>query len=147
MFKENKRPIAAETIIGQGTLMEGTMISEASIRIEGEYRGDIECKANIIIGEYGVARSNISAKDIIVAGKVIGDVAAAGRLTITSSGSVQGSIKALGLHIQDGGIFSGTCHMEQEQQRQTAAKSPLPAENNQGQATKEAAKEKARQAG
>ncbi|MBW7457837.1 polymer-forming cytoskeletal protein, partial [Paenibacillus sepulcri] len=85
MFKENKKTTANDTLIGQGTLIEGTLASEASIRIEGEYRGDIECKADIIIGECGLARSNISAKDVVVAGKVIGDVTAGGRLTITSS--------------------------------------------------------------
>ncbi|GGD75934.1 bactofilin family protein [Paenibacillus nasutitermitis] len=144
MFKDNKRSIQAETLIGQGTSMEGTMISEASIRIEGEYRGDIECKANVIIGECGVARSNISAKEIVVAGKVIGDVATSGRLTITSSGSVQGSIQACGLHIQDGGMFSGACHMEQ-QQRQAAAKSAPP--DDKGQKAKDSSKDKTRQAG
>lgn len=147
MFKENKKTTATDTLIGQGTLIEGTLASEASIRIEGEYRGDIECKADIIIGECGVARSNISAKDVVVAGKVIGDVTAGGRLTITSSGSVQGSIQAYALLIQDGGIFSGTCRMEPEKERSTPNQALRSAEADAAAAIKEQAKEKSRQAG
>ncbi|MDQ0060602.1 bactofilin family protein [Paenibacillus harenae] len=112
MFKDNKRVIATDTLIGQGTLTEGKMICDASLRIEGEYRGDIECKGNVIIGECGIARSNIAAQDVTVAGKVIGDITTKGRLIITSSGQVEGSLYANILIVQDGGIINGNCQME-----------------------------------
>lgn len=113
MFKENKRVIATDTLIGQGTLIEGKLISEANLRIEGEYRGDIECKGDIIIGECGVMRSNVEARDVTLAGKLYGDITTKGRLVITGTGQLHGSVTAHALIIQEGGILSGTCHMEQ----------------------------------
>ncbi|WP_168123636.1 polymer-forming cytoskeletal protein [Paenibacillus sp. HB172176] len=112
MFKENKRLAAADTLIGQGTIAEGKMVSEANLRIEGEYRGDIECKGDVIIGECGVARSNIIAHDITLAGRLFGDIETKGRLIITSSGQITGNVKAHSLIIQDGGLINGSCHME-----------------------------------
>jgi cytoskeletal protein CcmA (bactofilin family) len=112
MFKENKRVIATDTLIGQGTIIEGKLISEANLRIEGEYRGDIECKGDIIIGECGVMRSNIEAKDVTLAGKLYGDITTKGRLIITGSGQLHGSVTAHALIIQEGGILNGVCHME-----------------------------------
>lgn len=113
MFKDHKRIAATDTLIGQGTLSEGNMICEAGLRIEGEHRGDIECKADVIIGECGIARSNITARDITIAGKVFGDIITKGRLTITSSGMLTGSITtAHSLIIQDGGRLIGSCQME-----------------------------------
>ncbi|RJX39438.1 polymer-forming cytoskeletal protein [Paenibacillus pinisoli] len=113
MFKENKRVIATDTLIGQGTLAEGKIVSEANLRIEGEYRGDIECKGDVIIGECGVARSNIIAQDVTLAGKLFGDIETKGRLIITASGQLVGNVTAHSLIIQDGGMLNGSCHMEQ----------------------------------
>lgn len=112
MFKENKRWSASDTLIGQGTRAEGTLSCQASLRIEGEYRGDIDCKEDVIVGESGVVRSNISAKDVTISGKVYGDITTTGRLTIMSSGELHGSATAASLIVQDGGILSGSCRME-----------------------------------
>lgn len=127
MFKENKRLSAADTLIGQGTRAEGTLICQASLRIEGEFRGDIECKADVVVGESGVARSNISARDITISGKVFGDVVTTGRLTIMSSGQLFGSASAASLMVQDGGILSGSCRMAQPAAAEQANASSLEA--------------------
>jgi Integral membrane protein CcmA involved in cell shape determination len=112
MFKENKRTTATDTLIGQGTIAEGKILCEAGLRIEGEYRGDIECKGDVIIGESGIARSNIVANDVTLAGQLFGDVVTKGRLVITSSGQVTGNITAHSLIIQEGGKINGGCRME-----------------------------------
>ncbi|GMK44853.1 hypothetical protein PghCCS26_19810 [Paenibacillus glycanilyticus] len=117
MFKDNKRVSSTDTLIGLGTRIEGKLICEAHLRIEGEHSGDIECLGDVIIGENGMARSNITAKDITIAGKVYGEVTAKGRLTITSTGQLTGSVSAQGMIVQDGGMLNGTCHMERPSER------------------------------
>jgi len=112
MFKESKRLSLTDTLIGQGTHAEGKMVCEAGLRIEGEYRGDIECVGDVIVGECGLARSNISARDVTIAGKVYGDIVTKGRLTITATGQLHGNINAHSFIMQDGGIFTGACRME-----------------------------------
>ncbi|MCU6709191.1 polymer-forming cytoskeletal protein [Paenibacillus sp. J5C_2022] len=112
MFKENRRNASTDTLIGAGTVAEGKLTSEANLRIEGEYRGEIACKGAVIIGEQGVAHSNISAQDVTLAGKVYGDIVTTGRLIITSSGHITGNIMANHLIIQEGGMINGSCHME-----------------------------------
>lgn len=112
MFKSDKKLAGNDTTIGHGTLAEGSIISESDVRIEGEYRGDIECKGDIVLGECGIARSNLKGRDIVISGQVFGDVMASGRLTITASGQVYGSVNAQSLLIQEGGVFNGSCQME-----------------------------------
>ncbi|REE92794.1 cytoskeletal protein CcmA (bactofilin family) [Paenibacillus taihuensis] len=145
MFREAKRSASAETLIGHGTHVEGKLICEHSIRIEGEYRGDIECKGEVIIGEYGVARSSITAQDLTIAGRVHGDIVVKGRLTITASGQLFGNVLAHTMLIQDGGIYNGNCRMERQTEPRTRQ---LPEnEASTGQQAQQQAKEKARQAG
>ena len=145
MFKDNKRLGTTDTLIGQGTHIDGKLTSEAGIRIEGEYHGEIECKGDVIIGECGIVKSAITARDVIVAGKVIGDITTKGRLTITASGQIHGNIVTSSLLIQDGGSFNGSSRME----RMPETKTRSLAENEQSQQSKEAAanKDKSRQAG
>ncbi|PWV93790.1 cytoskeletal protein CcmA (bactofilin family) [Paenibacillus cellulosilyticus] len=115
MFKDSKRLSLTDTLIGQGTHAEGKMECEAGLRIEGEFRGDIDCHGDVIVGECGIARSNINARDVTIAGRVYGDVTTKGRLTITATGQVHGNINAQSFVMQDGGIFTGACRMERTQ--------------------------------
>lgn len=159
MFKDSKRFSGTDTLIGHGTHAEGKMICESNVRVEGEYQGDIECTGSVIIGESGLARSNIVANDIIVAGKVFGDITTKGRLTITSNGKLYGNVTAGSFILQDGGILNGSCRMDHQQD---AGMQPLPetteppadavtaakdAAQAAAQQAKELAREKARQAG
>ncbi|MCM3629397.1 polymer-forming cytoskeletal protein [Paenibacillus glycanilyticus] len=148
MFKDNKRMPSTDTLIGLGTHIEGKLICEANLRIEGEHSGDIECLGDVIIGENGMARSNIAARDITIAGKVYGEVTAKGRLTITASGQLTGSISAQAIIVQDGGVLNGTCHMERSIETRTRPLSETVSGSGSSQPSKEQSreKEKARQA-
>ncbi|MBD2868883.1 bactofilin family protein [Paenibacillus arenilitoris] len=114
MFKNNsakRNPDATDTLVGEGTTFEGKIKSEASVRIEGHVIGDIECAGSVTIGERGSARSNVSARDLILAGKLTGDVSVEGTLTIHPTGELNGNLSAGSLLIEAGGIFNGTSTM------------------------------------
>jgi cytoskeletal protein CcmA (bactofilin family) len=114
MFKSKKSkidPNMTDTLIGEGSLFEGKIKSEAGIRVEGQIIGDIECTGDVTIGEKGVALSGIKARSIIIAGQVIGNVSAKDKLTIKSTGQLHGNLSALELSIESGGIFHGTSQM------------------------------------
>ncbi|WP_308638458.1 bactofilin family protein [Paenibacillus silvisoli] len=161
MFKESKRTVSAETVIGLGTHVEGKLVSENGIRIEGEFRGDIDCKGDVIIGEYGVARCGIIARDLTISGRVYGDIVVKGKMTITASGQLHGNVLAHAMLIQDGAIYNGSCRMERAAEPRTrqlqdsaepaAGQSQLPLQAKDAPAASTgvaaAAKEKARQAG
>jgi cytoskeletal protein CcmA (bactofilin family) len=152
MFKETKRTIATDTLIGQGTIAEGKIISEANLRIEGEYRGDIECRGDVIIGECGIARSNILAHDVTLAGKLFGDIVTKGRLLITASGQLFGNVTAQTLIVQDGATLNGSFTMEHPSDAKQKTHSDLDALSSLAKSdnkndVKNDAKAKSRQAG
>ncbi|ULL14040.1 polymer-forming cytoskeletal protein [Paenibacillus sp. H1-7] len=115
MFKSKKigRDIqATDTLIGEGTLFEGRIKSEASIRIEGHITGDVDCAGDVTIGEHGVVKSNVIARNVILAGTVNGNVLCKGKLTIRSTGKLYGNTTAQSLIIDEGGVFQGTSKMD-----------------------------------
>jgi cytoskeletal protein CcmA (bactofilin family) len=115
MFKGKKKPKidpnTTDTLIGEGTTFEGNIKSEASIRVEGNITGDIVCKGDVTIGDNGDAKSSISARNVIIAGIVRGNVTTTEKLTITSTGKLHGNTSSKTLIIDDGGVFLGNSKM------------------------------------
>ncbi|WNR43939.1 bactofilin family protein [Paenibacillus roseipurpureus] len=105
-----------DTLIGASTICEGKIMTEASLRIEGQWNGDIECAGDITIGENAVVQSNIHARDVIVAGKVKGNIHTKGKLIVTSSGVLIGNIDVRSVIIEEGGIFQGSSAMNNAMQ-------------------------------
>ncbi|MFC5530904.1 bactofilin family protein [Cohnella yongneupensis] len=116
MFKNGKKqkidPNSTDTLIGEGSSFEGKIKSEAGLRVEGQIVGDIDCAGDVTVGENGIAKSHIKARNVIIAGQVTGNVSAAGKLTIKASGQLHGNLSALELSIESGGVFHGLSKMD-----------------------------------
>ncbi|WP_341805115.1 polymer-forming cytoskeletal protein [Paenibacillus turpanensis] len=133
MFGKKKNPVnpnSTDTLIGEGTIVEGKMLSEASLRIEGKVIGDIECCGDVMIGEKGEVHSNLQARNVINAGIIVGSVTTKGKLTITNKGRVSGEIDVGLLQIAEGGILQGASRMTPEQTRQVESESLKPVKGN-----------------
>ncbi|WP_028608824.1 bactofilin family protein [Paenibacillus harenae] len=127
MFKRKTtaiNPDTTDTLIGEGTIFEGRIKSEASIRIEGQIIGDIESGGDVIIGENGSAQSNIASRDLILAGRLTGNAEIQGKLTIRPTGILIGNLSAQSLIIESGGVFQGNSHMAVKEQAAASAKAP-----------------------
>jgi cytoskeletal protein CcmA (bactofilin family) len=116
MFKNKKstviNPNTTDTLIGEGSIFEGKIRSEASVRIEGQITGDIDCLGDVLVGERGIVKSNIIARNVIIAGSVYGNVGTKGKLTITTTGKLHGNSNAASFIIEEGGLFQGSSMME-----------------------------------
>ncbi|TBL71025.1 bactofilin family protein [Paenibacillus thalictri] len=105
--RRSSNPNLTDTLIGERTVFEGKINSDASVRIEGKVTGDIECKGDVTVVEMGSARSNIKARDVVIAGTLNGSVTATGKVTIMSKGKLYGNVVAGSFIIDNGGIFQG----------------------------------------
>lgn len=115
MFAKKKTKVnlnTTDTIIGEGSIFEGRIKSEAGLRIEGQVIGDIECQGDVEIGEHGIAKSNISARNVTIAGTVQGNVITKATLTLTSTGKLYGNSNAESLMISQGALFHGSSKMD-----------------------------------
>lgn len=129
-MKKNKRPShRTDTLIGPGSEVEGVLQCEDNLRIDGRFNGSIESQGCVTIGENAVARSSISAREVIVAGKIYGDVTAENKLTITPTGQMYGDVCANSLVIMEGGLLHGASVMEHQAANAAPSEStetPLP---------------------
>ena len=99
------------SLVGTGTVVEGKIKTEGSIRIDGKLVGELHAKANIAIGLGGVVEGNLSGKNVSLAGKVVGTVAASEKLVLEQKSIVKGDIRAARLVVDEGATFDGQCAM------------------------------------
>jgi cytoskeletal protein CcmA (bactofilin family) len=102
------------TIIGRGTLFEGTMKVENSVRIDGVFKGELTCSGALTISQSGEAYARLEGKDIYINGIVRGTVRAE-KVRLDSQARFIGDIYADALSVSEGAIFHGSCSMDSEE--------------------------------
>lgn len=103
-----------DTIVGASSSMEGTINSNGIIRIDGKFKGDIDTKTDLIIGEQGYIQGNVRANNASVSGKIEGNIKCHALLEILPTGRVFGDIEVGSIAINEGAIFKGSSKMTTE---------------------------------
>lgn len=96
--------------------MQGSLIFKdpINLKINGEFNGSLEVRGTLTIGNKASIVANISGDNIIVAGKIDGDVLATKMLTLMPTAILTGDISTPKLNIVEGAIFQGKCQMMEE---------------------------------
>jgi excisionase family DNA binding protein len=84
-----------------------------SLKINGEFSGSLDAKGTLSIGSRATVDANISGDNIVIAGKVTGDVIAYKMLTLMPTAVLRGNISTPKLNIVEGAIFQGQCQMQE----------------------------------
>jgi cytoskeletal protein CcmA (bactofilin family) len=99
---------ADQATIGKSLVIKGEVTGSESLYIDGRVEGSISLAGNrVTIGRNGVVAANINAREIVVLGKVRGNLTASDRVDIRSDGSLTGDVVAARISIEDGAFFKG----------------------------------------
>ena len=107
------RPVTTTTTsdqatIGKSLVIKGEVTGSESLYIDGRVEGSINLSGNrVTVGRNGVVAANINAREIVVLGKVRGNLTASDRVDIRSDGSLTGDVVASRISIEDGAFFKG----------------------------------------
>jgi len=97
-----------QATIGKGLFVKGEISGTESLFIDGKVEGSISLPGNrVTVGRNGQVAANINAREIVVLGKVRGNVSATDRLDIRAEGSLSGDVSAARISIEDGAYFKG----------------------------------------
>src|SRR6202049_4090973 len=99
---------ADQATIGKSLVIKGEVTGSESLYIDGRVEGSINLSGNrVTVGRNGVVAANINAREIVVLGKVRGNLTASDRVDIRSDGSLTGDVIAARISIEDGAFFKG----------------------------------------
>jgi cytoskeletal protein CcmA (bactofilin family) len=91
--------------------MRGTLMVSGTLRIDGEFEGDILNCERVEIGEHGVLRADVEVREALVEGRVLGNIRALGSVLMKSGSHVEGDVAATSVAIEPGVFFTGRCTM------------------------------------
>jgi len=108
---ENNGPPPPNTVLGVGSSFRGTLMVSGTLRIDGEFEGDILNCDRLEIGEHGVMRADVEVKEALIMGRVHGNIRALGTIEMKSGARVEGDVAAISVAMEPGVYFSGRCTM------------------------------------
>ena len=105
------------TLVGNGTVIEGTLNVSSSIRVDGKVKGRINCSDTLLVGKTGVVEASVKVKSATVGGRVEGDIEAQDVVILEGKSTVMGDVTTKKLIIEEGAVFNGTCRMGEEAEK------------------------------
>jgi len=100
--------------IGKTVVIRGEVKGSEDLIVDGRVEGTVNLAENrLTIGPEAVVAANLSAKDILVLGRVQGNLIATGRVELRAGSSVDGDISALRLSVEDNAVFRGKVDLTQ----------------------------------
>ena len=99
--------------LGASIQIKGQVTGDEDLQIDGKVDGPISLRGHeLIVGSTAQLNSEIHAGEVVVAGKVVGNVHARGRVDIKKDGSVTGDISTARISIEDGAHFKGRIEID-----------------------------------
>ena len=117
MFKNKSQNQSLEqfdTLIGQGTQVNGDIKIAESLRIDGQLTGNVLSLDGhdpaVAIGMNGLIVGNVKAARVILSGTLKGSVYATGKVEILNGANIEGDVVYGSLYVEDGAILRGNFH-------------------------------------
>jgi cytoskeletal protein CcmA (bactofilin family) len=109
--------------IGKSVLVKGELSGSEDLYLDGEVEGSIELHGHsLIIGPNGRVRANVHAKEVVVHGKVDGNLRATEKVELKKSALLNGDIFTQRIIIEDGAFFKGAIDIQKAAESKSDAK-------------------------
>jgi len=102
---------APSALVGVGSSFHGTLMVHGTLRIDGEFEGDILDCDRLEIGEHGLMRADVEVKEAVIRGRVHGNIRALGVVEMKQGAHVEGDVAAVNVVMEAGVYFTGRCTM------------------------------------
>jgi cytoskeletal protein CcmA (bactofilin family) len=106
-----KESSAMATVIGESILISGNLEGDEDLTIRGRVEGSVRLQRTLIVEASGIVKADVTVKDAIISGVVVGNVTASDSVQITAEGRMVGDVSAPRVIIVDGASFRGRVDM------------------------------------
>jgi len=119
------QPVSAQaSCITPGLSLKGEISGSEELWIGGSVDGKLHFSgARITVGGSGTVRGEMDAREIVIEGRIEGNLRGAERVAISRSGQVKGDASAPRVAIEEGAVFNGSIHVLREGESRAASRS------------------------
>ncbi|MDX9714517.1 MAG: polymer-forming cytoskeletal protein [Dissulfurispiraceae bacterium] len=102
-----------DTLIGNSSELNGTVIVNGTLRIDGRFTGNITADW-VIIGSSADLSGDISARGVVIGSRMHGNIEASELVEIKPKGMLYGDVKTKKLTVAEGAVFEGRSFIHKE---------------------------------
>jgi cytoskeletal protein CcmA (bactofilin family) len=100
--------------IGKTIVICGEVKGQEDLIVDGRVEGTVSLADNrLTIGTSANVAADLSARDVLVQGRVQGNIVASGRVELRAGCNLEGDIRALRLAVEDNAVFRGKVDLTQ----------------------------------
>ena len=112
-----------QATIGRTLVIKGEISGSESLYVDGRIEGNVNlAEHRVTIGRNGSVQANITAKEVVVMGKVTGNIDCTDRVDIRSEGVVNGDVATQRISVEDGAILKGGIQVRSADQKHDKSK-------------------------
>ena len=103
----------ATSVIGEGSVFEGTMDITGNLRVDGTFKGKLRISENLIVGKRGMVEAEVNTRSALIGGTIKGNLSASEKIALQSGSRLEGEMVTSKLVIEEGVSFQGSCNTAQ----------------------------------
>ena len=111
MWEKKKESEEIKAFLGKGAEFIGKLIFNGSVRIDGDFQGEIYGQGSLVVGEGALVKANIAVKSVYISGEVQGNIEVKEKINIHSTGKFLGDVHTPVFIMEEGAFFDGRSHM------------------------------------
>ncbi len=120
IFKKEDTTVSAavsgvNSILGEGSSIKGNIRIEGSMRVDGDFEGNLTVTESLIVGKSGNVKAELEVGEAVVGGRVTGRIRASERVELQTGSRMEGDVYTQSFMIEDGVFFRGSCHMGKDE--------------------------------
>ena len=98
--------------LGSGTVYNGQLNFVGSVRIDGQFTGEIVSEGTLILGKDAKVDGTIQVSQLVLSGNLKGDVVVTGKTILHKTANLTGNLATRGLIMEEGALLQGTISMD-----------------------------------
>jgi len=106
--------VTLHSYVGSNTTIKGNFECKEDFLVEGTVEGNLSSEGLIVLGKDAVVKGEVSAKEAVISGIVVGTVRCSERLEIYESAKIIGTIQAPGIKIAPGAQINARIIMSEK---------------------------------
>lgn len=109
-----------KAFLGPGSHFEGKMVFDEIVRLDGAFRGEINSRDTLIVGETADIQAEVIVGTLIISGTFRGNIKAVTRVEMRAPAHIEGDVETPSLIVEDGVVWNGHLLMKQSQNSQSS---------------------------
>jgi cytoskeletal protein CcmA (bactofilin family) len=110
--KDSPRHEIGPTYVGAKVRLQGDLTGDEDVVFDGRVEGRVNVARTFRVGPEGQVHAEVTARVVVIGGRVVGNVVASDRVELLPTGVLEGNIRAPKIVIAEGAQFRGSVDME-----------------------------------